>query len=818
MSFLSSAFETVVVFSAIDNLTGQMQRMGASMGILDEQTKATQATLNNFKSMAFIGGGLTLAGVVMAKGLANAADEAGNLQMAMMGVKTALGLNNDEFQKAMNMSQTMGIPTQFSAQQVGGIMATAANAGLSKSSVLDPSIMQQYVNFSDVQAFGTKHEDPNDAIANAVKMTNLAQITGTQDTSTYLDQLNAALMHTTDTASEFATNMKYYTGTAQKMGISSSTILTDNAWLSRMGLGGGKGGMAMQDFLSRSIYGSSGKKADDAMQTAGFVVNGRSVFEDAKGAFVGIPAASKILQDFGQRFHGDAATMLPLLKDIFGVPGEKVAMAMSTSAGADQYTNVQQQMQDSASVNDTQKALNETWIGQTAQMTSTLKDIWTNFGFGVAGSMLPLLGNLNDFLAKILLWEQAHPEVMKWIATFTEIAAAVLLVVGPITLLSGVIGYLSTAEIVGTGFKLLGSAIGGAAAPVLGLIAAGYLLYQAWTDDWGGIKEKTQAVTDWISQEIPKAGKNIEDLGKDLGIINSKGDIEIPGWLKATIGGIGSAIVIMKGLEVATLAWNILADANPWVLTLSVIALAVMGIITHWDDVKKAVQGVPPWVVAVGAAIASALVWMNAMKIATIAWNLLTAANPWLVLLAAVSTAIILIVTNWKQVTQAINDAKAAMDNFMGTNQPAQEKQGENAWTQYNNNTLPAPNPNATLVPTPHNPWANPLSSLQSWVQGKAYASGTNYAPGGMSLVGENGPEILNIPTGSRVIPNHKLGDLIPQKDNSGTSYGDTYIDIHPTPNQSAKEIAQEVAKIFGTGTRSNNMSRSMGPNRFVPG
>lgn len=38
------------------------------------------------------------------------------------------------------------------------------------------------------------------------------------------------------------------------------------------------------------------------------------------------------------------------------------------------------------------------------------------------------------------------------------------------------------------------------------------------------------------------------------------------------------------------------------------------------------------------------------------------------------------------------------------------------------------------------------------------YASGTNFAPGGMSLVGEQGPEIVNLPRGSEVIPNHEIG------------------------------------------------------------
>jgi hypothetical protein len=37
------------------------------------------------------------------------------------------------------------------------------------------------------------------------------------------------------------------------------------------------------------------------------------------------------------------------------------------------------------------------------------------------------------------------------------------------------------------------------------------------------------------------------------------------------------------------------------------------------------------------------------------------------------------------------------------------------------------------------------------------FANGTMYAPGGMALVGERGPELVNLPRGSQVIPNHKM-------------------------------------------------------------
>lgn len=40
------------------------------------------------------------------------------------------------------------------------------------------------------------------------------------------------------------------------------------------------------------------------------------------------------------------------------------------------------------------------------------------------------------------------------------------------------------------------------------------------------------------------------------------------------------------------------------------------------------------------------------------------------------------------------------------------------------------------------------------------FAEGTNFAPGGMAVVGERGPELVNLPRGSQVVPNAQLGRL----------------------------------------------------------
>jgi len=43
-------------------------------------------------------------------------------------------------------------------------------------------------------------------------------------------------------------------------------------------------------------------------------------------------------------------------------------------------------------------------------------------------------------------------------------------------------------------------------------------------------------------------------------------------------------------------------------------------------------------------------------------------------------------------------------------------------------------------------------------ILGFSAASGTDYAPGGLALIGEKGPEIMHVPRGAQIIPNHKIG------------------------------------------------------------
>lgn len=70
------------------------------------------------------------------------------------------------------------------------------------------------------------------------------------------------------------------------------------------------------------------------------------------------------------------------------------------------------------------------------------------------------------------------------------------------------------------------------------------------------------------------------------------------------------------------------------------------------------------------------------------------------------------------------------------------------------------------------------------------YALGTNDAKGGLSLVGERGPELVNIPQGSQVVPTEKTKELLSQRN---TVSGDN---INITINSTGSDIDDIIDKL----------------------
>jgi hypothetical protein len=56
--------------------------------------------------------------------------------------------------------------------------------------------------------------------------------------------------------------------------------------------------------------------------------------------------------------------------------------------------------------------------------------------------------------------------------------------------------------------------------------------------------------------------------------------------------------------------------------------------------------------------------------------------------------------------------------------------------------------------------WSSGLGAGTGGLSFPMFASGTDFAPGGLAIVGEKGPELVNLPRGSQVVPNSQLGAM----------------------------------------------------------
>lgn len=101
------------------------------------------------------------------------------------------------------------------------------------------------------------------------------------------------------------------------------------------------------------------------------------------------------------------------------------------------------------------------------------------------------------------------------------------------------------------------------------------------------------------------------------------------------------------------------------------------------------------------------------------------------------------------------------------------------------------------------------FGAIGGLITGK-YANGTNFAKGGLSLVGERGPELVNLPRGSQVIPNNKLANMSVPKaptmpslkaannNSGGTVSAPVHITIDATGADAAglARVQQQLAKL----------------------
>lgn len=145
-----------------------------------------------------------------------------------------------------------------------------------------------------------------------------------------------------------------------------------------------------------------------------------------------------------------------------------------------------------------------------ANQTRIAKAEFTNLAASIGGMLMPYALQLLGWVREGIAWFNAlDPSIQRNILTVLGIVA----VLGPLLIVIG-----SIVSAIGTLipiFAAIGTAVGAVSAPVLivvGLIIGALaLLYAAWTNNWGGIQEKTAAIWEGIKSAIAAAWQFIQN-------------------------------------------------------------------------------------------------------------------------------------------------------------------------------------------------------------------------------------------------------------------------------------------------------------------
>ncbi|EKQ51394.1 MULTISPECIES: phage tail tape measure protein [unclassified Clostridium] len=194
--------------------------------------------------------------------------------------------------------------------------------------------------------------------------------------------------------------------------------------------------------------------------------------------------------------------------------------------------------------------------------------------------------------------------------------------------------------------------------------------------------------------------------------------------------------LVIWGVVNATSAWeaiqwalNVAMDANPIGVVITVIGLlglAIYELVTHWQDIWNWIKSV--WDVIDNNPI---------LKFISFAINPL-------------GTAIMECITHWDDITNAI---KGAWDWLTSWLDKWNNTTLEDKTVNINENVSNTDTSNADQVP--FNPW-------------QYKATGTPYSSGGLTVAGEYGPELIDLPGGSKVYTNSQTNKILNGSGNSG--------------------------------------------------
>lgn len=748
--------------STLTKVEGSLKSFKSKAGAME------QSFYNTSKGMQGIGKAMMPVTLAVGAGVAASIKSYSNLETALVKVRKTTDLNNKEFAKFSDDIVKMSRRIPESAENIAKVAEAAGQLGVSKEHLVDfTETMVKMGTATNMSA-----EDAATAAARFAAITGMSE----KDYGRLGSTVVALGNNFATTESEIMEMGLRLAGTAHQIGMTESSTMSLAAAMSSVGIQAEAGGSAMSKIMTkinRSVF-DGGKNLQNYASVAGvsadkFASVWRS--EPAKA----LAMVAKGLDDVN-RSGGNVDAVL----DSLNIKGIREVDTMKRLSGAHELLSRSIKLgarawKENEALNKEAAAAYKTFEAKVRFLKNALQEV----AKAVAVNVLPMLSPLIDKVTELAYnFADAEGDTQRFILKLVGFAAAI----GPVALGIGkIIGLANSAVKVG---MKLGSAIEGGstlmgailtpgvqlALVLAGIALAAGLIIANW-DKIGPVIENVknkflefvesspllQGFVDMVSSVAERIKGFIEPLKGFFGQLK-----EHLGGFFSSLGGLfGAAFGVISEL-VATFATPIVAAFDLILAAIGQIAPFVGQYILYIIDQAKALVDFVTNVLTGNWAGA----W-NAVK--TMFSNTVNLLKGWFdTLKSKLETPI-------KGAVDMVYDKfKAGVDKV------------KKWWGEVK-----------AFLRHPIRGTVNIMRNIMGGGDIGRNARGTSNWKGGLTWVGEEGPEIVNLPRGSEVLSNTKSRLAMHEARMSGNPGGDTHIHI---PKLADQIVVREDADIDRIG------------------
>ena len=482
-----------------DEISKPLKGIKQNMENLNKATTKTKKELSDFTGgMKQVGKACAVTGAAITGaigGVFAASSKVGmEFEASMSKVQAVMGASAEELKALEKAARDAGAKTTKSASEAANALEYMGLAGWSVKESQEALMPVLRLSEAASMDLGLTSDLVTDSMSSlGIKMSEVGQ----SGLNEYLDMVAKTSNSSNTSIQQLMEGLIVVGGTAKNLNIPMEELNAIMGVMANRGLKGTESATALNSVLINMTTGAGqAGKAMEALDLSAFNADGSfkglgNVFAELRGKLEGMTDEQKnyYLAMIGGKTQVDA-----LQKILDGV--------------GDEYEDLKGKIVDSKdALNTMADVMNDNSKGGIAQLKSALEEA----GIAIYETLKPAIGWLTEKLQEAVNWFNGLDDsTKKNIVTFAMIAlgiGALLLVVGALLpIIASAISIFAALSAAGITVGAVMTFINGTMLPIIAVIAlivaAVVALKWAWDNNFGGIRDKTQAVIDFAKAKI----------------------------------------------------------------------------------------------------------------------------------------------------------------------------------------------------------------------------------------------------------------------------------------------------------------------------